>query len=87
MPFVYILRCSDKSLYVEMSDNVDARVVRHNEGRGSAYTAARRPVSVAYSENHPTATAARQRECQIKRWTAAKKEALVAGDLALLKRL
>ena len=84
---VYILRCSDGSLYVGSTDDVELRLRRHNEGRGAAFTARRRPVTLAYSESHPTCIGARRREAQIKRWTTAKKEALVAGDRAILHEL
>jgi predicted GIY-YIG superfamily endonuclease len=84
---VYILRCRDNGLYVGMTDNLAARVERHNRGKGCAFTAVRQPVTVAYSEVCPTRAAAAARERQIKRWTRAKKEALIAGDLWRLKQL
>ena len=59
----------------------------HNEGRGGRYTMQRRPVTLVFVEAHETADAARRRERQLKGWTAAKKEALVQGDSALLKHL
>jgi predicted GIY-YIG superfamily endonuclease len=85
--FVYILRCSDDSLYIGETDDVAARVSRHNDGRGSSFTATRRPVRLAFAEGHESRRSARAREKQLKRWTRAKKEALIAGDLAELKRL
>lgn len=87
MWFVYILRCADTSLYVGETGNLDLRVAKHNNGRASAFTACRRPVVLAYSESHPTREDALRRERQLKRWTRAKKEALIAGDLEALKRL
>jgi len=85
--WVYILRCADDSLYVGLTSDLANREAYHNEGRGSRYTAARRPVQVIYSECHDTIEQARARERQLKRWTRAKKEALIAGDRVLLKRL
>jgi predicted GIY-YIG superfamily endonuclease len=85
--FVYVLRCADGSLYVGETSNLEQRVVRHREGTASAYTARRRPVSLSYSECHPTRNVALKRERQLKRWTRAKKEALVAGDVERLKKL
>ena len=87
MPFVYILRCADESLYIGHAEDVDTRASVHNDGRGARYTAARRPVRVVYREPCASTRAAVGRERQLKRWTRAKKEALIAGDLALLKRL
>jgi len=85
--FVYILRCSDGSFYVGHSENVEERVVAHNNGRGAVWTTCRRPVRLVYRETCATEAGAVKRERQIKRWTHAKKEALVKGDLARLKEL
>ena len=87
MHFVYILRCADNSLYIGETDNVDDRVSRHQEGRACSYTAKRLPVSLVYVEEVSSHLEGRRREHQLKGWTRRKKEALVAGDLAALKRL
>jgi predicted GIY-YIG superfamily endonuclease len=87
MPFVYILRCSDGTFYVGHTDDVAARIVAHQAGTGSTYTAARRPVELVYRETHTSLESAVARERQLKRWSAAKKEALVSDDLARLKQL
>ena len=81
MPYhVYILRCADGTLYTGSTTDVQARETTHNSGRGAKYTAARRPVHVVYSEPHDSRSAAQKREAQLKRWTKATKEALIAGD-------
>lgn len=85
--FVYILRCVEGSFYVGRTDNLEERLRAHQDGRGCAFTAARTPVVLEYSEQFERRTAACRRELQIKRWTRAKKEALIAGDVALLKKL
>src|SRR3712207_2389523 len=85
--FVYIVQCGDGSLYVGHSFDVHARVGCHNDGRGAEWTAARRPVVLVYSEQAPSEAAAVRPERQIKRWTHAKKLALIRGDLARLKEL
>ena len=87
MVWVYIVRCADRTLYVGLTHDIDARLTKHNEGIAATYTAARRPVQLIYSEEHPTLSAAVRRERQIKRWSRAKKEALATGDLQLLKQL
>jgi predicted GIY-YIG superfamily endonuclease len=87
MPWVYIVRCVDDSLYVGHTDDVLAREGTHNEGRGGRYTVARRPVRVVYSEQHDSTEGAIARERQLKRWTSGKKEALVAGNRKALKHL
>jgi putative endonuclease len=75
---VYILRCCDDSLYVGISNNVDRRVKRHNEGDGAAYTRSHRPVVLIWTEVAESESAARKREAQIKGWTRLKKENLIA---------
>jgi putative endonuclease len=85
--YVYILRCADNTLYTGSTNDVAARELAHNAARGAKYTAGRRPVRVVYSEPHASRSAAQIREAQLKRWTRAKKEALIAGKLALLKQL
>ena len=86
MWFVYILRCADNSIYIGETNDLALRVLRHNEGRASSFTVTR-PVVLAYSESHPDRAAALTRERQLKRWTRAKKEALIAGDIVRLKQL
>ena len=85
--FVYILRCRDGSYYVGHTEDVPARVQRHQDGTGVAWTAARRPVSLVFEEEHPSEAAAVARERQIKRWSRQKKEALISGRLTVLKTL
>jgi len=77
MWYVYILRCCDNSLYVGISNNVEERVKRHNEGHGAAYTRSHRPVVLIWKEPIESEFAARKREAQIKGWTRMKKLHLV----------
>lgn len=74
---VYILRCGDDSLYVGISNDVEARVKRHNAGQGAAYTRSHLPVLLIWSECVESESAARKREAQIKGWTRHKKLNLV----------
>lgn len=87
MAFVYMVRCIDGSLYVGWTEDVEARVSMHNEGRGGPYTMRRRPVTLVLVEPHDTAESARARERQLKRWSSGKKEALIAADASALKSL
>jgi putative endonuclease len=80
MPFVYIVRCSDNTLYTGWALDVAARVKAHNAGRGARYTRARRPVRLIYSEELPTRAEAMQRERQIKHYPRAKKLQLAASS-------
>ena len=52
-------------------------------GKGATWTAARRPVQLIWIEQHASLSSARKRENQIKRWSHAKKEALIGTTLAL----
>lgn len=85
--FTYILQCADGSYYVGHTSDVDARIAIHNAGKGAAYTRLRRPVDLVYSETHSRQTEAITREKQIKRWSRAKKRALIIGDQASLHDL
>ena len=85
--FVYILKCADGSYYVGSTADLERRVAQHNEGRASRHTAARRPVTLAYCEEHETLESALKRERQTKRWTVKKKTALIEGRLVDLKHL
>lgn len=87
MHFVYILRCRDNALYIGETADLDWRLERHREGSACAFTASRRPVTLVYCEPHANRVSALKRERQLKKWTRAKKEALIAGDLVLLKKL
>tara|TARA_Y100001947_G_C10275197_1_gene276029 strand:- start:651 stop:992 length:342 start_codon:yes stop_codon:yes gene_type:complete len=88
--FVYILRCADGKLYVgsHKGDDVATRVAQHNAGHNpGAWTFKRRPVALAWSAHFDRIDEAFVFERQIKKWSRAKKEALIAGDVAELKRL
>jgi putative endonuclease len=87
MCFVYILRCSDESFYVGTTQDLDARLKAHNDGRGAAYTFKRRPVSLVYWERYESNTQGVARERQLKRWSRSKKQALVSADLQKFKYL
>ena len=84
MWFVSILRCASGLLYVGETHDLRARLMNHNDGRAQ-FIAKHRPVQMVYAEEHPNRSAALERERQLKGWTRAKKEALIAGDAELLK--
>ena len=87
MYYVYILRGASNTLYVGVTENVAARIATHNQGKGAHWTKTYRGASLVYSEAHLTLGSARKREMQLKKWSRAKKEALIAGDVAQLKKL
>ncbi len=86
--YVYILRCSDGRYYVGSSHGaLEQRIAEHNAGRYGGYTKSRRPVALVYSQAFEHITDAIAAERQLKGWSRAKKDALIAGDFDGLKRL
>ena len=63
---VYILECSDNTLYTGISSNVEQRVAKHENGKGARYTKGRGPFSLVYSEQKDTKGEALKREAEIK---------------------
>jgi len=78
--FVYIVRCADGTLYTGYARDPEQRLRVHNSGRGAHYTACRLPVALVYSESFDSKSDALRREIELKRWTRAKKEALVCAN-------
>jgi putative endonuclease len=74
---VYLLRCSDNSLYCGITTDIKRRVATHNDGKGARYTRARRPVSVVYTEPAKGRSEALKREYAIKKLSKIKKENMV----------
>ena len=64
--FVYLLRCSDNSLYCGWTTDLEKRIEAHNSGRGAKYTKSRRPVELVYYEECESKSAAMKREWFIK---------------------
>ncbi len=86
--WVYILRCRDASYYVGSTrGGLEDRIAQHNDGTFGGYTASRRPVALVYAQEFDRITDAFAAEQQVKRWSRAKKEALIAGDFDLLRDL
>ena len=75
--FVYLVRCSDGSLYTGITNDIERRLKCHNAGKGSRYTCLRRPVILVYQEECGTRAQALIREFKIKTLPKAKKESFV----------
>lgn len=75
--YVYILRCSDDTLYTGYTTDLDRRCREHNRGDGAKYTAGRRPVELVYHESFGSRSEACRREHQIKQFPRDRKERLV----------
>ncbi len=83
----YILRLRSGKLYPGATKNLEQRYKDHLASCACRTTTLDPPVALVHSEEFQTFIDARKRESQIKRWSRAKKEALVSGDLAKLKEL
>jgi putative endonuclease len=79
--FVYILECSDRSYYIGMTNNYELRFYQHQIGlHSSCYTFKRRPLILRRVETFDSPWSAIVREKQLKRWSKAKKRALIEND-------
>jgi putative endonuclease len=87
MPHMYILECSDGSLYVGSTIDLERRVAQHDIGEGAAYTRRRRPVRLVYAEEYNRIDEAFAREKQVQGWSRAKRQALIEKQSALLPEL
>ena len=75
---VYMVRCSDGTLYTGVAKDLEKRIEAHNSGKdGARYTRSRRPVNLVYSEQAESKSAASRMEYQIKRLPRAKKKRMV----------
>lgn len=80
---VYIVRCSDGSLYTGITNNLDSRIESHNSGKGAKYTRSRLPVELVWFERKRNESYAKKREAAIKKLSRTEKERLVANGLQL----
>ncbi|TQJ30369.1 GIY-YIG nuclease family protein [Microbacterium sp. SLBN-146] len=87
MPYMYILECRDRSLYVGSTLDLQRRLNQHQAGEGSLYTRSRLPVRLLYSEEFLRVDDAYRREKQVQGWGRAKRLALVKGRPELLAPL
>ena len=86
--WVYMVRCSDGSFYTGITNDADYRVGQHNFGVDpECYTFTRRPVALVYASNFTDVLDAIRWEKQVKKWSRAKKEALIAGDWQRIRQL
>jgi len=80
MYFVYLLECTDKSLYAGITTDIARRLQEHKDGTGSNYTRSKKAGKMVYAEEHPNRSSASKREAQIKSWPRAKKLTLVQSN-------
>lgn len=77
MYFVYILECSDKSLYTGITTDLKRRFEQHKNKKGGAYTKTHTVTKIVYTENFKTRGEALKRESEIKSWRQDKKLNLI----------
>ena len=85
--YMYILECSDRTLYVGSTRNLEGRLWQHQVGEGAIYTQTRLPVRLIYFEQYDRVDAAFRREKQVQGWSRAKRLALVHGKVERLPGL
>ncbi|TDO91866.1 GIY-YIG nuclease family protein [Enemella evansiae] len=85
MAWVYILRCADQSLYVGSTRDLEARVAQHARGLGGEYTSRRLPVTLVWAQEYDRIDEAWAMERRLHGWSRAKREALIAGEIELLR--
>jgi putative endonuclease len=77
--WVYILECADGSYYTGCTTHLDQRIAQHHAGTFLGYTSSRLPVTVVYIAEFQVIHDAIDWERKVKRWSRAKKRAVIAG--------
>jgi|SRR5699024_1144264 len=86
--YVYILKCNDDSYYTGVTSNLDERFQEHQEGKHlNSYTYKRRPVELVFYQKFTDINLAIRYEKKIKKWSRAKKEALINKEFDKLSKL
>jgi putative endonuclease len=86
VPFVYILRCADGTLYTGIAKDLEQRLERHRRGKASKYTRVRLPVTLAWKRRVMSWSRALKEEIRIKSLTRAQKEELLSAIVVKRKR-
>lgn len=73
MYYLYILKCSDNTLYTGITNDLEKRFETHKSGKGSKYVRARLPFKHIYTEELPDRSSATKREIEIKKWSRGEK--------------
>ncbi len=81
--FVYIIECSDGTLYTGISNNVENRINTHNKGKGAKYTKNRRPVVLKKTFKTNNRSEASKLEFKIKKLTRLNKIKLINNETSI----
>ncbi|MBU3104791.1 GIY-YIG nuclease family protein [Clostridium gasigenes] len=77
MNYMYILKCSDSSLYTGWTNDLDKRFKVHSQGKGAKYTKGRLPVELVYFEEFDNKIEAMKREYEVKQLSRKEKQKLI----------
>ncbi|MBB6623502.1 GIY-YIG nuclease family protein [Clostridium gasigenes] len=77
MNCVYILKCSDDTLYTGWTNDLDKRFKVHSQGKGAKYTKGRLPVELVYFEEFDNKIEAMKREYEVKQLSRKEKQKLI----------
>jgi putative endonuclease len=69
MYYLYLLKCSDESLYTGITTDIGKRMIAHKEGEGSKYVYSRLPFTLVYVEEVGNRSEASKREYEVKSWS------------------
>jgi len=79
--YLYILKCSDKTLYTGITTNLRRRIEEHNSpDLGAKYTSGRRPVELVYSKKYNSRSLASKEEARIKKLSRSEKLEMIKAD-------
>jgi len=81
MRFVYILLCSDDSLYTGITTNIEERIEKHNQGKWAKYTSGRTPVRILYSQEIGNRSEASKEERRIKKLSRKQKLEIIENTI------
>lgn len=88
LSYVYILKCSDGTFYTGVTSNLEKRFLEHQTGKHKeSYTFPRRPLALVFYCEFTDINIAIEKEKQIKKWSQAKKKALINDEYDLLPNL
>lgn len=77
MNYTYIVECADGTLYCGWTNDLEKRLLDHNDGKGAKYTRSRLPVKLVYFEEFDTREEAMSREWHIKELSREEKLKLI----------
>ncbi|MGR8979468.1 MAG: GIY-YIG nuclease family protein [Gammaproteobacteria bacterium] len=85
--FVYIIHCSDESLYTGITNDVSRRLKQHEDLKGAKYFRGRHPKQLVYLEPGHNRSSAAKREFEIKKISRKEKWRIIASDLNKIEAL